>query len=65
LILLLHATLTYAFVFFLRMDVRVLTAGKSDVPIVSLASQHIYSVFLKRGVKMYDHMPAYINHTDA
>ena len=47
------------------MDVRVLTAGKSDVPIVSLASQHIYSVFLKRGVKMYDHMPAYRDHTDA
>lgn len=35
-------------------DVRIITAGRSDVPAVRYASQHIYSAFLKRGVKIYE-----------
>ena len=35
-------------------DVRVLTAGISDVPIVHLASQHIYGQLLRRGVRIYE-----------
>jgi len=35
-------------------DVRIITAGRSDVPAVRFASQHIYSAFLKRGVKIYE-----------
>ncbi len=35
------------------LDVRILTSGKSDVPIVRLAAQHVYSFFLKRGIRMY------------
>jgi len=35
-------------------DVRIITAGRSDVPNVRFASQHIYSAFLKRGVKIYE-----------
>eukprot|EP01113_Clastostelium_recurvatum_P002670 TRINITY_DN11131_c0_g1_i1.p1 TRINITY_DN11131_c0_g1~~TRINITY_DN11131_c0_g1_i1.p1 ORF type:complete len:457 (+),score=89.13 TRINITY_DN11131_c0_g1_i1:16-1386(+) len=35
-------------------DVRIITAGLSDVPLVQLASQHVYSIFLKRGVRIYE-----------
>jgi cardiolipin synthase len=35
-------------------DVRILTAGDSDVPIVRTAAQHIYGVLLKRGVRIYE-----------
>ncbi len=35
-------------------DVRVLTAGKSDVPIVSLASQHLYGRLLRAGVRIFE-----------
>ncbi len=35
-------------------DVRVLTAGKSDVPLVSMASQHLYGRLLRAGVRIFE-----------
>ena len=35
-------------------DVRILTAGNSDVPIVRMAAQHIYGAFLRHGVRIYE-----------
>jgi cardiolipin synthase len=35
-------------------DVRILTAGLSDVPLVRRASQHLYGRLLKRGVRVYE-----------
>lgn len=35
-------------------DVRVLTAGRSDVPIVALAARHIYGRLLKHGVRIFE-----------
>jgi cardiolipin synthase len=35
-------------------DVRLLTAGRSDVPIVRLAAQHVYGWFLQRGVRVFE-----------
>lgn len=35
-------------------DVRVLTAGDCDVPIVALAARHIYGSLLKHGVRIYE-----------
>lgn len=35
-------------------DVRIITAGCTDVPAVRFAAQHIYSAFLKRGVRIYE-----------
>jgi cardiolipin synthase len=35
-------------------DVRILTAGVSDVPIVSMASQHIYGGLLNHGVRIFE-----------
>jgi len=35
-------------------DVRILTAGISDVPIVRMAAQHIYGAFLRHGVSIYE-----------
>ena len=35
-------------------DVRVLTAGRSDVPLVHLASQHLYGRLLRAGVRIYE-----------
>jgi cardiolipin synthase len=35
-------------------DVRILTAGRSDVPIVRLASQHLYGRLLRAGVRIYE-----------
>src|SRR6185503_7826450 len=35
-------------------DVRVLTAGRSDVPIVRLASQHLYGRLLRKGVRIFE-----------
>lgn len=35
-------------------DVRVLTAGLSDVPLMRLASQHVYEQFLKAGIRIYE-----------
>lgn len=35
-------------------DVRVLTAGRSDVPLVRLASQHLYGRLLRGGVRIYE-----------
>lgn len=37
-------------------DVRILTSGVSDVPMVQMASQHVYELFLKNGVKIYELM---------
>lgn len=37
------------------LDVRVLTAGRSDVPLVSMASQHVYAQFLRAGVRIYEY----------
>ena len=34
--------------------VRVLAAGKSDVPLVRVASQHIYGWLLRRGVRVFE-----------
>ncbi|ELR10809.1 phospholipase D, putative [Acanthamoeba castellanii str. Neff] len=35
-------------------DVRIITAGDSDIPFIRAAQQHIYSSFLKRGIKIYE-----------
>ena len=35
-------------------DVRVLTAGRSDVPLVHLASQHLYGRLLRVGVRIFE-----------
>lgn len=35
-------------------DVRVLTAGRSDVPVVRLASQHLYGRLLRAGVRIFE-----------
>jgi cardiolipin synthase len=35
-------------------DVRIITAGRSDVPIVSRAAQHIYGLLLNRGVRIFE-----------
>jgi cardiolipin synthase len=35
-------------------DVRVLTAGRSDIPVVHLASQHLYGRLLRSGVRIYE-----------
>jgi cardiolipin synthase len=35
-------------------DVRILTAGVSDVPVVALAARHIYGQLLKHGVRIYE-----------
>lgn len=35
-------------------DVRVLTAGLSDVPLMRMASQHAYGQFLKAGIRIYE-----------
>lgn len=35
-------------------DVRVLTAGLSDVPLMRMASQHVYGQFLKAGIRIYE-----------
>jgi cardiolipin synthase len=35
-------------------DVRIITAGRSDVPIVSRAAQHIYGLLMKRGVRIFE-----------
>lgn len=35
-------------------DVRVLTAGRSDVPIVAMAARHIYRRLLKHGVRIFE-----------
>lgn len=36
-------------------EVRILTAGRSDVPMVALASQHVYEHFLKRGARIFEY----------
>ncbi len=38
-------------------DVRVLTAGRSDVPLVRHASQHLYGKLLRRGVRIFEMRP--------
>jgi cardiolipin synthase len=35
--------------------VRVLTSGPSDVPLVSLASQHVYAWLVARGVRIFEY----------
>ncbi len=35
-------------------DVRVLTAGRSDVPLVRLASRHLYGRLLRKGVRLFE-----------
>jgi cardiolipin synthase len=35
-------------------DVRLLTAGRSDVPLVRVASRHLYSRLLERGVRIFE-----------
>lgn len=36
-------------------EVRILTAGRSDVPMAALASQHVYEHFLRRGVRIFEY----------
>lgn len=36
-------------------DVRLMTAGKCDVPIVRLAAQHIYGRLLKEGIRIWEY----------
>lgn len=38
-------------------DVRILLAGKTDVPLMQLASRSIYRFFLDRGVEIYEYEP--------
>jgi cardiolipin synthase len=38
-------------------DVRVLLAGKTDVPLMQLASRSIYRFFLDHGVEIYEYQP--------
>jgi cardiolipin synthase len=35
-------------------DVRILTAGRSDVPLVRLASQHLYGRLLRHGIRIFE-----------
>lgn len=35
-------------------DVRILTAGKSDIYLITSASAHIYGLFLRNGVRVYE-----------
>jgi cardiolipin synthase len=35
-------------------DVRILTAGKSDIAFITSASAHIYGLFLRHGVRIYE-----------
>lgn len=35
-------------------DVRILTAGQCDVPMVRIAAQHIYGVFLRNNVRIFE-----------
>ena len=35
-------------------DVRILTAGLSDVPVVAMAARHIYGRLLRHGVRIYE-----------
>ncbi|MEQ1893328.1 MAG: phospholipase D-like domain-containing protein, partial [Planctomycetota bacterium] len=35
-------------------EVRILTAGRSDVPLVRLASQHLYGRLLRRGIRIFE-----------
>lgn len=35
-------------------DIRIITAGLSDVPLARSASQHVYGKFLKAGIKIYE-----------
>ncbi len=35
-------------------DVRILTAGISDVPLMRLASHHVYTGFLRAGIRIYE-----------
>jgi len=35
-------------------DVQLLTAGQSDVPIVRRAGRHVYGIFLRRGVRIFE-----------
>jgi cardiolipin synthase len=37
-----------------KVDVRILTAGLSDVPLMRYASRHIYKGFLERGIRIYE-----------
>ncbi|MBH1989421.1 MAG: hypothetical protein I8H75_06090 [Myxococcaceae bacterium] len=36
-------------------DVRILTAGLSDVPLMRFASHHVYAQFLKAGIRIYEY----------
>lgn len=38
-------------------DVRILLAGKTDVPLMQLASRSIYRFFLDRGVEIFEYQP--------
>jgi len=38
-------------------DVRILLAGKTDVPLMQLASRSIYRFFLEHGVEIYEYQP--------
>ena len=42
-------------------DVRVLTAGRSDVPAVRLASQHLYGRLLRAGVRIFEFGPGVLH----
>jgi len=35
-------------------DVRILTAGKSDIYLITSASAHVYGIFLRNGVRVYE-----------
>lgn len=38
-------------------DVQLILAGKSDVPLVQLATRRLYSAFLRSGVRIYEYEP--------
>ncbi|KNC52597.1 phospholipase D [Thecamonas trahens ATCC 50062] len=35
-------------------DVRILTAGKTDVPLYRMAAIHVYDIFLRNGIRIYE-----------
>ena len=36
------------------MEIHILTAGRSDVPMMRRAARHVYGRYLKRGIRIYE-----------
>jgi cardiolipin synthase len=44
-----------------NIDIRVIVAGKSDVPLAKHAERHMYRWLFKRGIKLYEYTPAVLH----